>query len=101
MQLKPIGIYNHGRGTDCAKVEAVLSLFNEVFHGSAVAVETDDIPDRKVHVGHNECVQMIHLTMRFLDLHGDAARLALGAGLVIELAIDHCVINGIVSGSIK
>ena len=38
MQLKPFGIHDHGRGTDRAKVKAVLPLFDEVFHGSAVAV---------------------------------------------------------------
>ena len=35
----------------CTKAETVLSLFDEILHSSAVAVEADDIPDREVHVG--------------------------------------------------
>ena len=101
MQLKPIGIHYHGRGTDCAKVEAVFPFFDKVFHGSAVAVEADDIPDWKIHVGHNECVQVIYLAMRLLDLHSDTARLTPGTGLVVKFAKDFCMINSIVSGSIK
>lgn len=101
MQLKPIGIHNHGGRTDRAKVETVLSFFDEVFHSSAVAVEADDIPDRKIHVGHNECVQVIHLAMRLLNLHCNTARLTPGASLVIKFAVDSCVINGIVFGSVE
>ena len=101
MQRESIGIYNHGGRADRAKVEAVLSFLDEVFHGATVAVEADDIPDRKLHVGHNECVQMIHLTIRFLDLHSDTTGLTPGARLVVKLTKDLRIINGIVSGSIK
>lgn len=101
MQLESIGIHNHGRGTDPAKVETVLSFLDEVFHGAAIAVEANDIPNWKAHVGHNECVQMIHLTMRFFDLHDDTAWLPPGARLVIKFAKDFRVINSIVSGSIE
>lgn len=45
MDLEPVGIHNHGGRTDCPKVKAVLALFNEVFHGAAVAVKPDNIPD--------------------------------------------------------
>ncbi len=76
MQLEPIGIHNHGGGTDRAKIEAVLSFLDEVFHSAAVAVEADDIPNRKLHVGHNECVQMIDLGMRFLAFHNETPRMA-------------------------
>lgn len=61
MDLESVGIHNHGGRTDCPKVKAVLALFNEVFHGAAVAVKPDNIPDRQIHVGYNECILVIHL----------------------------------------
>ena len=44
MQLEPIGIHNHGGRTDRAKIEAVLSFLDEVFHSAAVAVEAPNAP---------------------------------------------------------
>ena len=101
MQLEPVGIHNHGGRTDRAKVEAILTLFDKVFHRSAIAVKTNDVLDWKLQVGHNECVQMIHLAMWFLDLYSNTARLTPGASLVIEFTIDNCVINGIVFGPVE
>ena len=65
MDLEPVGIHNHGGRTDCPKVKAVLALFNEVFHGAAVAVKPDNIPDRQIHVGYYECILVIHLPVSF------------------------------------
>ena len=95
MDLKPVGVHNHGRRADRPKVEAVLALLDEVFHGAAVAVESDNIPDRQIHVGYDECIPVIHLSVGFLNLYDNMPRLTPGTGLVFKLPKDLRVINAL------
>ena len=96
MKFKTVSADCHASGTYRCKIKFLLALADEVFHASAVAVITNDLPVRKFfHVGDDECVHICHLIVRFFDFEslGFYCYLILGITVLSRSKGDACILK--------
>ena len=86
-------IYDHGMAAQAGKFKTVLVFLDKVLHTAAVAVEPDDIFQRKIHVCYDECIHVSHLISGLFYFTDDPLSILPRAGHIHEGKVTDSVVN--------